>query len=56
MMGPLQNTITRYEYIVLDTRVDVKRGQDGKQRRYGIISEANILSFQGPNALQLFAI
>ena len=55
-MGPLLNTITRYKCIVLDARVDVKRGQDWKQRGYGIISEANILSFQGPNALQLFAI
>ena len=41
---------------MLDARVDGKRGQNFKQRGYGIIQKANILSFQGPNALQLLAI
>ena len=54
-MGPLLNTITRYKCIVLDARVDVKRGQDLKQRGYGIIQKGNVLSFQGPTALQLLA-
>ena len=42
--------------IVLDAWVDGKRGQDWKQRGYGIIQKVNILSFQGPSALQLLAI
>ena len=42
--------------IVLDVRVDGKRGQDLKQRGYGIIQKGNVLSFQGPTALQLLAI
>ena len=41
--------------IVLDVPVDGKRGQDLKQRGYGIIQKGNVLSFQGPTALQLLA-
>ena len=56
MMGSLQNTITRCKKHRARCPGRWQRGQDWKQRGYSIVQKANILSFQGPSALQLLAI